>query len=252
MEALRIVLVQPAGSLNVGMIARVMKNMGLHHLVLVNPQCNPQGEEAIKMAVHAQDVLEQAECVPDLKTALQGTQRVMATTARPRHLNLQPVSPREGLPWLLKMPAALVFGPEDRGLSNQELSLAQRYIRIDSSAAYPALNLAQAVAVCCYELRQAALESSITQSQLSESIAGVRDSDAQAVCSKLAMVDQIEGFYEQLQALLLEVGFVYPHTAAVRMAKLRRLFNRTQLSERELAMLRGVLRQIAWKIRLNR
>ncbi len=246
LDGVRIVLVQPAGALNVGMIARVMKNMGLRHLMLVCPQCDPRGDEALKMAVHARDVLEQAQCVPDLTTALHGTQRVIATTARCRQLDLQMDSPRVGLSWLLQAPAALVFGPEDRGLSNQELSLAQRYVRISSSAAYPALNLAQAVAVCCHELHQAVVD------PLPTTVAASAQLEAGVPSSDLAPVEQQEAFYAQLQDMLLEIGFLYPHTAPTRMLKLRRLFNRCQLSSLELAMLRGILRQIAWKIRSNR
>ncbi|HEY9806724.1 MAG TPA: RNA methyltransferase, partial [Candidatus Obscuribacterales bacterium] len=165
----RIVLVEPAGPLNIGAIARVMKNMGLHQLVLVNPHCDPLGPEARQMAVHAIDLLTTARVVPNLPTALQGCQRAIATTARPRAIETELEHPRNALPWLLAeaagaenpeagstelLQSALIFGPEDRGLSNEELNYAQRFIRIPSSPAYPSLNLAQAVAVCCYELYQ--------------------------------------------------------------------------------------------------
>jgi tRNA/rRNA methyltransferase len=81
----RIVLVEPAGPLNVGAVARVMKNMGLRTLVLVNPQCDPLGIEARQMAVHGVDILEAAQCVATLPAALTGCQRAIATTARSPH-----------------------------------------------------------------------------------------------------------------------------------------------------------------------
>jgi tRNA/rRNA methyltransferase len=79
--------VEPAGPLNVGAIARVMKNLGLQQLVLVNPQCDPLSAEARLMAVHAVDILETAQQVATLPEALQGCQRAIATTARVRSLS---------------------------------------------------------------------------------------------------------------------------------------------------------------------
>ncbi len=150
---IRIVLVEPAGPLNVGSVARVMKNMGLHQLVLVNPQCDHLGEEARLMAVRAADILETAKVVETLPAALVGCVRAIATTGDDgRSLPTPLEEPAEALPWLLEAPSALIFGREDCGLTNAELNRAQRLIRIPSSDAYTSLNLAQAVAICCYEL----------------------------------------------------------------------------------------------------
>jgi len=149
---IRIILVEPAGPLNVGSVARVMKNMGLHQLVLVNPQCDYLGEEARLMAVRAADILENARVVESLPEALVGCTRAIATTGDDRSLPTQLEQPADALPWLLEAPSALIFGREDCGLTNAELNYAQRLIRIPSSDAYTSLNLAQAVAVCCYEL----------------------------------------------------------------------------------------------------
>ena len=149
---IRIVLVEPAGPLNVGSVARIMKNMGLHQLVLVNPQCDYLGEEARLMAVRAADILENAKVVETLAAALTGCTRAIATTGDDRSLPIPLEEPASALPWLLEAPSALIFGREDCGLTNAELNYAQRLIRIPASDAYTSLNLAQAVAVCCYEL----------------------------------------------------------------------------------------------------
>ncbi|MBD0312461.1 MAG: RNA methyltransferase, partial [Microcoleus sp. T3-bin5] len=150
---IRIVLVEPAGPLNVGSVARVMKNMGLHQLVLVNPHCDHLGEEARLMAVRAADILETAKVVESLPAALVGCVRAIATTGDDsRSLPTKLEDPADALPWLLEAPSALIFGPEDCGLTNAQLNRAQRLIRIPSSDAYSSLNLAQAVAICCYEL----------------------------------------------------------------------------------------------------
>ncbi|MEO9124272.1 MAG: RNA methyltransferase, partial [Microcoleus sp.] len=150
---IRIVLVEPAGPLNVGSVARVMKNMGLRQLILVNPQCDYLGEEARLMAVRAADILETAKVVESLPAALVGCVRAIATTGDDgRSHPMQLEAPADALPWLLEAPSALIFGREDCGLTNAELNRAQRLIRIPSSDAYTSLNLAQAVAICCYEL----------------------------------------------------------------------------------------------------
>lgn len=249
---LRIVLVEPAGPLNVGAIARVMKNLGLQHLVLVQPHCDPLGPEARQMAVHAQDLLEAAQQVATLPEALQGCQRVMATTARDRSLELAPESPRTGLSWLLGPPAALIFGPEDRGLSNSELNYAQRYLRIPTHPDYPSLNLAQAVAICSYELSQLVQAQGGAAAGEEEQVPGAGDRQSPFVPPEIeagaAAFEALEAYYQQLEAVLLKIGYLYPHTASSRMAKFRRLFNRAQLSEVEVTMLRGILSQVEWAL----
>ena len=233
----RIVLVEPAGALNVGSVARVMKNMGLQQLVLVNPQCDPLGEEARIMAVHGGDILETAQQVESLPTALEGCQRAIATTARSRTLPTPLESPRTALPWLLAAPlhSALIFGPEDRGLSNLELNYAQRFVTIPAHPEYSVLNLAQAVAICAYELYQAQQVAVTLTEQVPSS-------------SDLASLDSLENYYRHLEAMLLKIGYLYPHTATARMEKFRRLFNRAHLSQTEVAMLRGILRQMDWAL----
>jgi tRNA/rRNA methyltransferase len=235
---IRIVLVEPAGPLNVGSVARVMKNMGLRHLVLVNPHCDPLGAEARQMAVHAADILETAQQVATLPLALEGCFRAIATTARPRDVAptvpLEP--PRQSLPWLLDLPSALIFGPEDRGLSNAELNYAQRFVSIPSSAEYESLNLAQAVAVCCYELYQ-----SVQEPYVAPLRSPVMQDDLD-----LAPLDAVDQYVEHLEKVLLNVGYLHPHTVASRMQKFRQMALRSQLSQPELAMLRGILRQVEW------
>lgn len=238
---LRIVLVEPAGPLNVGSVARVMKNMGLKQLILVNPQCDYRGDEARRMAVHAADILQSATIVATLPDALQGCQKAIATTGLDPALPQPLETPREALPWLLDAPAALIFGREDHGLTHAELNYAQRLIRIPTSDDYSSLNLAQAVAICCYELYQ------LEQGRLSQ--------DPQASEVKLssalspASFDLLEAYYQQLEALLLKVGYLYPHTAASRMEKFRRLYHRACPTTEEVAMLRGILRQVDWAMR---
>jgi tRNA/rRNA methyltransferase len=252
---LRIVLVEPAGPLNVGSVARVMKNMGLSQLVLVNPQCDPQGAEAYQMAVHARDVLEHMQTVSSLPEALVGCQRVVATTGRDRTtLNIDLEPPETALPWLLEDDqAALIFGREDRGLTNEELSLAQRFVQVPTSAIYPSLNLAQAVGICCYELSRGRRQRSRSDScgASPQSPATTATTEPPTHPENLADRDDLERFYQQLETLLLEIGYLYPHTANSRMKKFRRLLNRAYPTDQEVAMLRGILRQVNWALRVK-
>jgi tRNA/rRNA methyltransferase len=240
-EDIRIVLVEPAGPLNVGSVARAMKNMGLQNLVLVNPHCDPLGSEARQMAVHAADILEAAQQVDSIPAALVGCTRAIATTGRPRAGAAVLETPRQALPWLLELPSALIFGPEDRGLNNEELNYAQRFIQIPSHPDYPSLNLAQAVAVCCYELYQL--------TQTSNALLGETFAVEVESSEPLATLDAMEGYFQHLESILLEIGFLFPHTATSRMQKIRQIFGRSQLTESELALLRGILRQTAWATR---
>jgi tRNA/rRNA methyltransferase len=264
LSQVRIILVETAGALNLGSVARVMKNMGLSQLVLVNPQCDRYSEEAQHMAVHAKNILNNAQIVADLPTALVGCSRAIATTSEPRSLDT-PLEPlRSTLPWLVAtpQPTALIFGREDSGLSNAELNYAQRFVAIPSHQDYPSLNLAQAVAICCYELYQLTLndvstdnistngelDNLITASTTASATASATAANITAKKAELVSLDALEMYYQQLEAVLLKIGYLYPHTAPAKMAKFRHLFNRADLTPAELSMLRGVLSQVEWAV----
>jgi len=284
LSQIRIVLVEPAGPLNVGSAARVMKNFGLQHLVLVKPKCDPLGAEAMQMAVHAKNLLYEAQIVDSIPAALDGCYSAIATTARPRDINTPLEPPEQALPSLLNQPAesqsqsqgqpsqALIFGPEDRGLSNEELIHAQRFVKIPTDD-YSALNLAQAVAVCCYELHRASRQTStlrnsddvseansaqnLTNALRTAPISG-KQTESHARNNQLneqilslapqAKLNELEGYYRHLESVLLSVEYLYPHTAASRMRKVRQLLQRATPTSAEVALLRGMLRQMEWAL----
>ncbi|WP_448379866.1 RNA methyltransferase [Gloeomargarita sp.] len=228
--SVRIILVEPAGELNVGAVARVMKNFGSRELILVQPRCDWLGEKARQMAVHAAEILAQARVAPDLTTALAGCHRAVGTLGR-----TPPGEPlRQVLPWLLAdtEPVALVFGPEERGLTWAELQLTQRRVTLHTSPDYPSLNLAQAVGICLYEIYQYQ-----------------QAAPPAATATPTAPLEQIEDYLHDLEDLLLRVGYLYPHTRARRMAKIRHLLHRAAPTPAELALLRGMIRQIRWAMR---
>ncbi|MBC7882607.1 MAG: RNA methyltransferase [Anaerolineae bacterium] len=227
---IRIVLVEPAGALNLGSIARSMKNFGLSQLWLVAPRCSVDDPDAQRMAVHAQDILTSAVVCSDLAVALADCERVAGTTARERKVSTPFQGADAVAPWLLGTTAevAYIFGPEDRGLNNAELSVCQRHVQIPTNPAYSSLNLAQAVTLCAYELFTC---------QPTPTTAKAASQPANA---------ELEGFYTHLEQTLLTIGYLQPHTASSKLQKFRRLFNRAELTTEEITLLRGVLRQLAW------
>ena len=126
-----------------------------------------------------------------------------------------------------------MFGREDRGLSNDELLQAGRVVRLATSPAYASLNLSHAVAICLHELQQA---------EGMKPVAAEAPESADDLCSR----GELEAALADAEALLLDVGFLYPHTARARMAKLRALLQRAQASPAEVALLRGMVRQLRW------
>ena len=155
---IRIVLVEPSHPGNIGAVARAMKNMALGTLLLVRPREFPH-PEATARASGADDVLAQARVVPSLAAALEGCGYVAATTARERDQRFRVVDVREAAARIVaeaqRRPAAVVFGTERTGLTNEELQTAHALVRIPASSAYAALNLAMAVQLVAYELFRA-------------------------------------------------------------------------------------------------
>jgi tRNA/rRNA methyltransferase len=215
---MRIVLVETAGARNLGSVARVMKNFGLSELWLVNPQCDRFSDEAIQMAVHAPDILENAQIVHGLPEALVGCQRAIATAGRIDKGEVQVISPHQGLIWLSQV------------------------MRIPVNPDYPSLNLSQAVGICCYQW-QILQDNSISHENLTSQTA---QDLLKSAPIDLATREELEAYYQQLESVLLKIGYVYPHTAFARLQKFRHIFDRANLSSSEVTMLRGILRQVNW------
>lgn len=225
---LRVVLVRSKSSANVGAAARAMKNFGLHELVLVAPRCEVD-REARALASHAGDVLDASRVVATLDDALVGTTWAVATTARERASGAVPdLTPDEGLATLPAHGGALVFGPEDHGLSNQELDRCGVAIRIPT-AAYASINLAQAVNLLAhrwFERRRAEAP--------------------QVAVPEAAEREQMEAMYAQLLSLWHLIGFTDEIREEATLRMFRSIFDRARLDRRELAALRGLWAQAAW------
>jgi TrmH family RNA methyltransferase len=224
-----IVLVEPSHPGNIGAVARAMKNMGLERLVLVNPRQFPHSE-AIARASGADDVLAQARVVTTVAEAVAGCGFVAATTSRARDQYFRVADVREAAERVLsesrRGPAAVLFGSERAGLTNEQLEAAHLLIRIPASDAYPSLNLAMAVQIVAYELFRAR---------------GVRIDTAPAA-GPLAEPQEMERLFAHLGQVLEEIDFRDRTQGGTHlMARLRRLFQRAALDRNEVNILRGIL-----------
>ncbi|HEV2613404.1 MAG TPA: RNA methyltransferase [Gammaproteobacteria bacterium] len=228
MFPVRIILVRPSHPGNIGSVARAMKTMGLTELVLVAPEKFPS-EEATALSTHAADILNQAVVVKNTVDALESITYVYATSANTRAVELSCFSPREAAADIKSKinhthKTAILFGPENHGLSNEELLLANALIQIPTQKDYHSLNLASAVQIIAYELLLA-----------SES-------------SEFATVPELDGFYSQLEALCERVAFLDPARPGQLMERFRRLYNRAALDHVEINILRGFLKAVASKL----
>jgi tRNA/rRNA methyltransferase len=254
---LRIVLVATTGALNLGAVARVMQNFGLTDLWLVNPQCNRDSLEARRMAMHGDQVLAHAQIVADLPTALADCQWVVGTAGRISQGDLAVVDPITSMAQMRDFQqSALVFGTEDRGLSNSELQYCQQVMRIPTDDSYPSLNLAQSVGICCYQWQ---ILSELTQNMdfltrqtAQDLLKSAPINPKQPNLTPANMADQIAphqqrlGYYQSLEEVLLAIGYLQPHTAFAKMEKIRHIFERAHLTSSEVALLRGMVRQMNW------
>jgi TrmH family RNA methyltransferase len=225
----RIVLVSPSHPGNVGSVARAMKNMDLSDLVLVRPRAFPHAE-ATALAAGADDLLAAARVVDSLPDALADCSFVAATTSRPRSYHWEFMTPRELAARVVALApgvrAALVFGSERYGLANEDLQYCSVLVRIPANAAYSSLNLAMSVQLLAYELL-VAREQPRSHMQLE---------------APLAQRADLEHFYAHLADVLREIRF--EDRTGHLMERLRRLFNRAQLDDNELNILRGILSAI--------
>jgi TrmH family RNA methyltransferase len=227
--SIRFVLFEPTHPGNIGSVARAMKTMGFRELLLVNPPEEWLCAESRALASGAQDVLHGARVVTTLEEALEGCGLVLGASARHRRIGCPEVDPRQCAAEVMNQartrPAAILFGPERSGLANEQLDLCNAIVYIPANPDYTSLNLAQAVQIIAYELRQQQ----------------VLQRDVPPPESPLAGPAQLELFYEHLERVLLDTGFLNPSNPRHLMRRLRRLFNRTRLDENELNILRGIL-----------
>jgi tRNA (cytidine32/uridine32-2'-O)-methyltransferase len=231
---IRIVLIRPTHPGNVGAVARAIKNMQLESLYLVSPEDFPS-PEATARAAGAGDVLERAVVCDSLDEAIKGCHLVIGTTARMRRIEWPELDTVECARTLLtgsrQGPVALLFGQERMGLTNPELDRCQYVVTIPSNPEHPVLNLACAVQILAYEIYRAELAGRVADDQ--------QEREAEPVGS-----EDMRLFYQHLEEVLHQTGFLDPDNPRFLMRRLMRLYNRAQLDRNELNILRGILTSI--------
>ncbi len=232
----RFVLVEPTHPGNIGGVARAIKTMGFGQLCLVRPRRFP-ADEATAMAVGADDVLARATLAGSFAEAIADCSLVVGASARLRHMRWPSLSPAAAAEKLLEFaphgPVAAVFGRESSGLSNEEMDLCHYLVHIPCNPRFSSLNLVSAVQVIAYEIRKCALSD--------ETAGGIGGAPPDEGPDAPASSDEVEGFYCHLEQSLGTAGFFVDRQSRSLMRRLRKLFNRTHLSRREVNILRGML-----------
>ena len=237
-KTLKVVLVEPAGPINVGSVARLCENFNVHELRLVSPKCDYLAKDAKKMAVRGLNILEKAKVCKDLNSALSDCSRVIASCGRKEHGEIPLNSSQDALSWVIKSKKeetiALVFGREDRGLSNEELLKANKVISLNTSKHYPSLNLSHAVAIVLHQFNQ------LNELDLLK---------PNTKTSYPANLIKLEDCINDAGSLLLDIGFLMKHTYKAKMTKIKQLLLRGEIKDDEVALIRGIVSQTRWKIK---
>ncbi len=232
----KIVLVETSHPGNIGATARALKTMCLTELALVQPKLFPD-PVAFARASGAADILESTRQYVDLPTAIEDCQKVVGITARNRKISSPVVTPKQLMDLMFTemkgLRVAWVFGRERNGLSNDEIDLCDTVCTIPSNEDYGSLNLAAAVQILSYEWHVAQLKS-----QFNKPVVNLQQS------SDAAPVGEKEGFYSHLWEMLDKIEFLDKDNPIPLMRKLRRLFDRAELSSAEINILRGILKNV--------
>ena len=235
-DNIHIVLVATTHPGNIGAAARAMKTMGIKNLRLVAPKIFPSADASAR-ASGADDILASAQLFDSLEQAIEGCSLVFASSARTRSISWPVCTPEQTAEQTLKhtrqgQQVAIVFGRESSGMTNDEMDCCNAMLQIATNADFSSLNLASAVQIICYEIRK---------------LMPGDDDEKREDERKLATAEQMMQFYQHLETVLIEIGYLHPENPRRLMRRLKRLFNRTQLDANEYNILRGVLAAVAEK-----
>ncbi len=233
LDNIAIVLMEPKYPENIGAAARCAMNFGISRLIIVRDEA-PDQEKMLKMATHkAKHLIEQMQQFTGLEQALAPFSHVVGTTAREGRKRKIENSPRHMLDTILPLlennKVALLFGPEHRGLTNDDLKYCQTTVTIPT-ADFSSLNLAQAVAILCHELYWGAMYADRT------SQSGPRLADSH----------ELEGMYEHVEEMLNRIGFLNTNDSTYWMRNIRHFLGRVGLRAKEARIIRGFCRQFLW------
>lgn len=244
----RIVMVNTTLPANIGSALRAMKTMGLSKLVLVAPKTYPH-PNIDALAAGATDLIEQIEIVETLADAIKDCHLVFGTSARSRTIPWPLLDARPAAEKSIsavvndQQEVAVVFGREDRGLTNEELAMANYHVTIPVNTDYGVLNVAQAIQVICYEMRMATL-AAVESGEDETATMPVTDTESMQWDEPLVTHEQMEQFYPHIEKMLAEIEFLDPKNPRLLPLRLRRLFGRIQLDRMEYHLLRGIFSRV--------
>jgi tRNA/rRNA methyltransferase len=232
LDNISIVLNRPRYPENIGAAARAIRNMGIGSLIVVDPRTYDV-EKILKLATHeSRKIVEAIRIFPNLPAALKLFSYVVGTTARMgnrRHAMNSPEKMSQKLiPISYENRIAIVFGPEDRGLTNEDIRNCHLLVNIPT-AQFSSLNLAQSVMVICYELHKASMEE-----------------PEKHFVPRLANRHELDGMYSQMKEILIKISFINPDNPEYWLDNFRRFFSRLPLRAKEVSLIRGICRQINW------
>ena len=232
---LKLILVEPNGPLNVGSVARLCSNFEVDELRIVSPKCDIFSLEAKKMALKGQKFLDNCKVFDNIEKAIFDCDLVLASCGRidvSKDSFFQ--SSQDIFNWTVSFKKinnlAIIFGREDRGLTNSELLLANKTFNIPTSQDNPSLNLSHAVSIVLYELNRSSKRK--FNKELEE--------------FNLASSKQIHDSFVEIEEMLLEVGYLLKHTSKAKIAKFKTFILRANTSMHEINVLRGIVHQISW------
>jgi tRNA/rRNA methyltransferase len=230
-DKIAIILVNPQIPENVGAAARAMNNMGLNRLILVNPKNPDRDRMLLSGTIHTREIIDRIEIYNTLEEAVGHFGYIAGTTARLGTMRPAMTSPQSLAEKLIEVSQnneiAIMFGPEDKGLTNEHLQYCHTITTIPTSE-FSSLNLAQAVLIICYEIFRAGIK------------------ETESTPPRMANSFELEGMYTHLREVLLKIGFLNPQNPDLWMLYVRRFFSRLPLRAREVGLIRGICRQIDW------
>jgi len=231
LDNVSVLLVNPLQPGNVGAVARAMKNMGLRKLKLVGDS-DLSSLECRKMAMHASDILDQARTFESFEAAVATAQLLVGTTSVRGRRRRTRVHTARAMAEIIKEYAAsqkvcLVFGPERKGLSEDQLARCQYLVTIPASSEFPTLNLAQSVMIMAYELYTV-------------------EGRGEEVSIDLASQGEKDAMFQHMQDTLTEIGFLSQGTPGHIMRAIRRFLGKSDLTSKDVQIIRGIMSQMNW------
>ena len=236
-EFVQIVLVETSHPGNIGSVARAMKNMGLSRLALINPKKFPH-DEATALAGNASDVLEKAQVFSSIEEAVKNSKIIFATSARERTIEWPVASAKDAAQEINQLAAenievSILFGREDRGLTNEELQLSNKHLIIPADPEYPVLNIAMSTQVVCYELYQASHNEPIGPWQ-----------DFPEYTSQ-----ELQHLIDHFNETVFKLDLIDPKNPKQILTRMERMFRRLYPDQMEGNFLRGFLKAVNNKIK---